>query len=939
MQKLGKIAIVCLVLGAFVLNGVGLFPFAAPVSANPLAWSAVNIPSTGGNVLVGANIEITAVAISPNFAVDNTVFAGVQDTVTPVRPQVYRSTDGGYNWTPSLSTLGAAVGDVIVGLVVSPFYATDRTIVVATQTPAGGAGTGIVYRSADGGATFAQLGIVTLAAGEVITSVDISHNYDGVGAIAVSIANVFVDTYATASKGIMVWGLGGILNWSQIGPLSAVTGVDVLSVKFSPAYAVDATILCITADAGTGAGGDMATTQPYLRARVIVWDTPIAPTLVGAAGVTDLGATGSAVTKLAMAIPFDYNASVASTRHVFVTVVAVADIAGGIPTATRSGVYRIIGSGALSTGEAITPVYVELMGSIAFSGTYAAGMLITGRFQSANDYAFISHNSNYADDAESASLLWRGARNAPTGRATLTGQTVAVALDPTNFTTSGLAVAGTSGSDSAFSICTDGAADYWNWNETGLIDNAGAELLVIGDVALSAEFATDNTMFMVTDDSSGGAFNTSVWRTTNGGTSWLRLMVGAFTGPGTGTIAVSPAFETDSSLYVGDIGAKQVFYSANSGIFWSQRPIPDGAGYGTITALAATDANTLYVGDPSGRVAKTNNAGWVWSLANVKATGASTIVSIVAAGSTIVVGDNDGGAFISIDTNATWTRIGTGAAGAGASYVDFDGDYVYLAAAGGGAYRFQVGVDTDWATLTPGSPPETAGRGIAIADDDTLYILDAAAVANQQVYRTLTPNITPVPAANFEWMTGLTAVAANDINVVSGASNIIVTVQGTLVRILTDTLTAGSPGPTLLGPANGFVLSQDNTVTLSVDNSSNNQVTSWDILLSTDPTFTSNVGIWTQVPPATQITINLATMLPAPAAGSLTLTTNQTVYWKARASSGLPVRGPDSEVRTFSPSAIPEFPTVIAGIVVAGACFSIYWAMRKRTKIRMQGAG
>jgi len=37
-------------------------------------------------------------------------------------------------------------------------------------------------------------------------------------------------------------------------------------------------------------------------------------------------------------------------------------------------------------------------------------------------------------------------------------------------------------------------------------------------------------------------------------------------------------------------------------------------------------------------------------------------------------------------------------------------------------------------------------------------------------------------------------------------------------------------------------------------------------------------------------------------------------------------------------SAIPEFPTAMAGIMVAGLCFGIYWWMRKRAKFKMQRA-
>ena len=38
---------------------------------------------------------------------------------------------------------------------------------------------------------------------------------------------------------------------------------------------------------------------------------------------------------------------------------------------------------------------------------------------------------------------------------------------------------------------------------------------------------------------------------------------------------------------------------------------------------------------------------------------------------------------------------------------------------------------------------------------------------------------------------------------------------------------------------------------------------------------------------------------------------------------------------TVQSAAIPEFPTVLSAIGVAGLCFGIYWWMRKRAKLRM----
>jgi len=57
--------------------------------------------------------------------------------------------------------------------------------------------------------------------------------------------------------------------------------------------------------------------------------------------------------------------------------------------------------------------------------------------------------------------------------------------------------------------------------------------------------------------------------------------------------------------------------------------------------------------------------------------------------------------------------------------------------------------------------------------------------------------------------------------------------------------------------------------------------------------------------------------------------------YNARFSTNAYVYDDDFEI---VPSAIPEFSTVMAGIVVAGMCFGIYYWMRKRAKFKMQSA-
>jgi hypothetical protein len=211
-------------------------------------------------------------------------------------------------------------------------------------------------------------------------------------------------------------------------------------------------------------------------------------------------------------------------------------------------------------------------------------------------------------------------------------------------------------------------------------------------------------------------------------------------------------------------------------------------------------------------------------------------------------------------------------------------DYVYAGDVGTATvYRFQIDVSSTWKTLT--ATPATIA-GVVVSGDSTLYVSDPTAAANNQVYRSINPTA-KTPA--FEWITGLTAATASgSLTIATGGSVFVACTYGAAVRMFPDVLSAGSPGPTLLSPADKFVLTSANTVALSVDNDSVSQVTSWDVAYSTDSTFTNNVTTVTQVPTATQT-------------ATQTLTTNSPVYWRARSTLGSPVRGPWSETRVFYP--------------------------------------
>jgi photosystem II stability/assembly factor-like uncharacterized protein len=120
-----SLAVVMLLVWCFALLGHG------QVIADPPGWQAVAGP-TGGSV--------SAVVMSPNFATDHIVFAGLRGH------GVYHSLDGGNAWQPI-----GLLDQVIVDLAISPNFATDHTLFAAAGLEPGNYN---VYRSTDGGVTW-----------------------------------------------------------------------------------------------------------------------------------------------------------------------------------------------------------------------------------------------------------------------------------------------------------------------------------------------------------------------------------------------------------------------------------------------------------------------------------------------------------------------------------------------------------------------------------------------------------------------------------------------------------------------------------------------------------------------------------------------------------------------------------------------------------------
>jgi len=321
----------------------------------------------------------------------------------------------------------------------------------------------------------------------------------------------------------------------------------------------------------------------------------------------------------------------------------------------------------------------------------------------------------------------------------------------------------------------------------------------------------------------------------------------------------------------------------------------------------------------AGRIVKSTNSGWTWPSSRRKATGATgPLYSMVATDSTIIVGGAGGTVRRSDDGGTTWAKVSSTLSGAGDVWVAYDSgnDIVYAGDGGVGAagphyYRSTAGggwesltepadaVNSAWDVEDVGCTLATTdGSGLVLAADGTLYPLDItiyAAVAgapyNDAVWRCIAPTAAqPTPGTTFEHMGGWTSTAGQDaryLTSVSGNSNTLVMLGDTagvagsanVMRMFSDTLSAGIAPPMLVSPADGSHL-KTTTAVFQIEPMAN--VTSYTVRWATDSTLTSRYTDLTITAPQVQV------------AGAVT--EGYTIYWKARATA--PFLSPWSEVWT-----------------------------------------
>jgi len=846
MKKLTKI----MGLSLLVVVLLSLLVPAAPVAAADRAFSTVGTPLTT-TFQIGTGTDASFVTVAPNgdiFAVDT--------EATGTANIVYKSTTDGRTWTASALITGI-VGN-IVDIAVSPSYATDSTVVVVTTA---GAGTSQVFVSTSGGASFAALGgaIATNA-----TSIAIAPNYNAGGEIMVGGCDATATAGDATLGDVYFWGRSGTLNW-----VTATTGLteDVLAIAYSPNFAIDLTRIAVSATAASG-----------VRLHTLVstdtaWETTLTTISVIDAATDDRYAGGIlGTTAAAIAFPSDFNASLTTSRTLFVAVTNLA---------STSNVYRAIVSSA-STPVTMAPLALfgiadQQITSLAYSGTLAAGQLIVGATASTNIMR------TYNPTAAAGSIAWVPTSAAPTG----TGNTaLALAAD---FATSSKIYAGTGGAatdESALSISMDGGATFF---QAGLIDTPA---LIITDV----QAASATNIFMVTSDGAGGV--EAAWETTDGGATWYRVL--AVTSAGTSAILrLSPAFDTDSTAYFGILGTTTMRITNNGGDTWSARSAPM-----NIADITVASQYNFYVGGTT--VQSSANGGWTYTVRGAPAVAVSSLAFDSTTGH-LLAGLSNGTIARNV-AGITWVPQGA-AIGAGATVAIFDVDYatnniIYAAdtAAAGGVERFNTATPTvAWAPID--------GAAFIIGDivqtsEGVLYASGTAAAANG-VERSLNPTAAAIPAPFAPDFTnsgtGLTAALGGQFAV---TGNVIIAIRGT-TALVTYTDTLYNAAVAVNSPEDGAIAGNPAAIIASwtaVTGAIQYQI-QWD----TRSDFLAAIGT-TQNVNAPLTSVRLANGAVNPPAGAIN-------YYRVRVS--LPVEGPWTAIRSFNTqlaAAISTAPVVPAAL-------------------------
>lgn len=420
------------------------------IEATPTQVNATNIPPINyppptfidNRLFIVPGCNISYIAVGYDSA---TIY--VADALNA---KLYKSDHGGYGWAEKRA-VGAATWEALA-------IAPDDPNVVAVATNRGAE----VYLSIDGGSTFYATGLASKLGGtERIKCLAISPSYGNLRreiTVGTSTGNgdgkIWLNTfyrYATGWQDIST----GTTGWL---PTPSILGVDVFSIKYSPGFAGDGTVLAIVASGPAPSTDD---TYLYIGTRDLTSNNTVWNSFTGyPIEICETGqdTPGTPLTFADIALPADYSINIPSRRHVYVCwtdnppgTVTAGNANDDVYRIDNTVCYRIFGRN-------------ETICSLAYYGTVGRGKLLAGAMLPSTTTNFPGTQVYCTFNPQSMTPMWQSSQKPPTGPGL-----ARVAWSPNGKVAYCGTSSPTAGShkQSAFSLSVD---DGLTWNQTGLID-------------------------------------------------------------------------------------------------------------------------------------------------------------------------------------------------------------------------------------------------------------------------------------------------------------------------------------------------------------------------------------------------------------------------------------------------------------------------------------
>ncbi len=747
----------------------GLLVSAIPVSAGNLTWDFWTPPAaTTSTFQITSNTSVSLFAIAPD---GKNIFAWDQTF-----GELYKSGDGGITWTTS--NIGAGINFTgtnngtnitgnapIIAMAVSPNYATDTTILVATAAN--------LYSSNNGGQSFLLKYLAPIALTASIVSIDIAPYFVSTGGTAMIVATrneiaLYSDDYGWRIITSTLFTGGSTANQAT----NFAKGL-ILGAKLSPTYQSDGEILAVVSGVLTGGMAAPGTVVETLFANS-PWNATVQPANListssytsGSISTNNILANSSTATT-SFAFPSDYNSSSSTLNRVYVT---IGDSSGSTGASGNSAnvastgfdVWRINGS-INSSGTIVNATQLKLTdatspannASIAYTGTTATGTLVVGMYATGGIWYNTTPNGGTTWTQSSSGFV----PGNNVGSNVFLAFPAAAGANPTTLyaITGNRTISGKAWGSAFFS-----STDYNSYKALSLISVPNINVVTLSwptgpirgskDQYLGVTVNGDGPTTVLLGDVQ------MIFKSTDNGATWAEVFglqdtVAGNNAPGQAVVGQclnniynSPTYSTDNTVYVTQ-SDKTIWKTTDAGATWNS--IVSTTPNNSISAFGLIDANTYWLGSNQGGIYKSGSYTQVATLDGI------IPFQIFNFPFGVVVNSWTGEVYISTDQGATFTRLGNllqfsngGTAGApGNTYFndrasltfDVPNKTIYAANSPSTAsniiYKWTVGTDTSWINWTNladkgvinYTSPTTGSfspnvQSLILASDGTLYI-------------------------------------------------------------------------------------------------------------------------------------------------------------------------------------------------------------------------